>query len=153
MKVNKSFVALAVTAGVVGAGALSGLALADSADEKYPPVVDKIAEKFNLNKDEVQKVFNEQRAEHQADHKQRLEEKLNQAVKNGKITEDQKTKLIAKLEEMRKNRQDQRAENREQREAVRDEFKKWADENGINLDEVMPKIEGHGGPRGGHGPF
>lgn len=153
MKVYKSFVALAVTAGVVGAGALSGLALADSADEKYPPVVDKIAEKFNLNKDEVQKVFDEQRAEHQAEHKQRLEEKLNQAVKNGKITEDQKTKLIAKLEEMRKNRQDQRAENREQREAVRDEFKKWADENGINLDEVMPKIEGHGGPRGGHGPF
>lgn len=153
MKVYKSFVALAVTAGVVGAGALSGLALADSADEKYPPVVDKIAEKFNLNKDEVQKVFDEQRAEHQAEHKQRLEEKLNQAVKNGKITEDQKTKLIAKLEEMRKNRQDQRAENREQREAVRDEFKKWADENGINLDEVMPKVQGHGGPRGGHGPF
>lgn len=152
MSINKKFVALAVTAGVVGAGTLGSLAMAESSGDTYPPVVDKIATKFNLNKDEVKKVFEEERASHEAEHKQRLEAKLTQAVKDGKLTEDQKSKLIAKLEEMHKNRVEDRQEAKAEREAKRDEFKKWAESNGINLEDVMPAPNKGHGPRGG-GPF
>ncbi len=152
MSINNKFVALAVTTGIVAAGALGGLAMADSNDSTYPPVVDKIASKFNLNKDEVKKVFDEQKVERQAEHKKLLEEKLAQAVEDGKLTEDQKTKLLAKMEEMHQARDAAKDKAMENRQAKRDEFKKWAEQNGINLDEVLPAPAGEHG-RKGHGPF
>ena len=133
---------------VVGAGALGGSAIAESGDNSYPPIVDKIAAKFNLSKDEVKKVFEEERAAHQAEHKQQLEEKLNQAVKDGKLTEEQKTKLLAKMEEMVQARVEQRQENKEEIDKRRDEFKTWANQNGIDLDEVLPKLQKGKGPHG-----
>jgi polyhydroxyalkanoate synthesis regulator phasin len=153
MTINKKFVALAVTTGVASVSAFGGLAIAaTNNDGSYPPVVDKIATKFNLNKDEVKKVFDEQRAEHQAEHKKNLEDKLTQAVKDGNLTEDQKTKLLAKMEEFASAREEERDQNREERQQRRDDLKNWAEENGINLDEILPKPNGGRGHMG-HGPF
>lgn len=150
MKINKKLTAMALSVGVVGAGLAGSAAMAEPSSVQYPSIVDKLAEKFNLNKDEVKKVFDEQKAEHQVEHKQKLEEKLNQAVKDGKLSEDQKTKLLAKMEEMQKQREENRQQTKEQREAKRQEFKTWAEQNGINLDEVLPMPEGGPGHRPRH---
>ena len=124
-------------------------------------IVDKLAQKFNLDKNEVQKVFEEDRAAHKAEHQARMEEKLTQAVKDGKLTEDQKTKLLAKLQEIKDDRPDpskfkdkteaERKAHVEQMEQKHEELKKWAADNNIPeeyLPFVMHKVHGrgHGGP-------
>ena len=150
MQINKKLVTLAAIATVAGSSVLGGAAIAatNNDDGNYPPIVDKIAAKFNLDKEEVKKVFDEERSEHQAEHQQKLEERLTQAVNDGKLTEDQKTKLLAKMEELAAERQTEK----ESRQDRRQEFEDWAEENGIKLSEVLPKIVG-GPRRGGHGPF
>jgi hypothetical protein len=83
-----------------------------------------------------------------------MEENLSQAVLDGKITEEQKNALIAKREEMQANREDlsdlSREERQEKRKEHRDEMQEWAEENGIDMGEIMPGGgQGRGGQRGG----
>lgn len=125
------------------------------ADEKgvYPPIVKKLVERFNLNTEEVQQVFDEAREERQQEMQARFEERLNQAVSEGKINQEQKEAIIAKKDEMKANRgkfKDLAPEERHQnREAHRQEMETWAEENGIDLD-LVPMLLG-GGHRGGFG--
>lgn len=145
MKVTKIKLASLALVGLVGVGGLGAAYAANetASNNGYPPIVKKLATKFNLSEDEVKKVFDEQRSEHQAEHKQKLEERLSQAVKDGKLTEDQKTKLLAKLEEIHASRQEAREEAKEAREQKHAEFKAWAEQNGINLEEVLPFVGKH----------
>lgn len=113
-------------------------------------LVQKIADKFNLNKDEVQKVFDEQHAEHKADMKQKMEDKLAQLVKDGKITKEQKTKLENKLEEMHANREAEMVkmksmspdERNEAMKAHKEELDAWAKENGIDMSVLFEEHHG-----------
>src|SRR5690349_14401657 len=66
----------------------------------HTTLVQKIAQKFGLKESDVQTVFDEVRSEKQTEMQARFEEKLTQAVKDGKITEAQKTAIIAKHKEM-----------------------------------------------------
>ena len=125
------------------------------ADENstYPPIVQKLVERFNLNTEEVQQVFDEARGERQQEMQVRFEERLNQAVSEGKINQEQKEAIMAKKDEMKANRgefKDLTPEERHQnREAHRQEMETWAEENGIDL-SLMPMLLG-GGHRGGFG--
>lgn len=144
---------------VIGVSSFSNVKANDEA--QYPPIIQKIAEKFNLNQDEVKQVFNEEREAHQAEMKQKREEELNKLVSEGKLTEDQKNALIAKQEEMQKNRESQREEMKdlskeerqekmkEYREAHRQEMEKFAEEQGIDLKEIHAQMgEGFGKKEG-----
>jgi hypothetical protein len=122
-------------------------------------LVDKIASKFNLNKDEVQQVFDENREARQAEHEQAYKDKLAAAVKAGTLTQEQADKAQAKHDElkaeMEKNREAFKDMTHEERHAAMDkkrtELKQWAQDNGIDESYVMPG--GPGGHRGGmHGP-
>ena len=125
------------------------------ADENstYPSIVQKLVERFNLNTEEVQQVFNEVREERQQEVQVRFEERLNQAVSEGKINQEQKEAIMAKKDEMKANRgefKDLAPEERHQnRETHRQEMETWAEENGIDLD-LMTMLLG-GGHRGGFG--
>jgi hypothetical protein len=99
----------------------TGTIYAQSTTTAGESIVDRIAARFNLNKDDVQKVFDEQRDEKKAQRQQALEDKLNQLVKEGKLTEDQKTKLLAKLNERKDNWQD---------------FENWLKENNIDMNAL-----------------
>lgn len=118
--------------------------------DPHAALVQKLADKFNLNKDEVQKVFDEQRVEHKVIMKQKMEDKLSQLVKDGKITEEQKTKLQNKLNEMHANREAEMEEmksmtpeqRKEAMKAHKEELKKWAQENDIDLNVFMEEHEG-----------
>lgn len=71
---------------------------------KFRPMQDlvkKIAERFHLNEADVQKVFDEVHDEHKAEMEKKVEERLSEAVKNGKITEAQKNAILEKHKEIR----------------------------------------------------
>lgn len=117
-------------------------------------LVDKIAQKFNLKKSDVQAVFDQDRQEHEAQHQQQLKTRLDQAVKDGKLTQDQEDKLIAKLKELDSNRDSLKDKTPEERHAAMkskmDEFKQWLKDNNISEDLVHPAgMRGHGGPQEG----
>jgi 3-hydroxyacyl-CoA dehydrogenase len=93
---------------------------------------------------------------HAAKHQQRLESRLSQAVTDGKITSEQKDKILAKLTELRSQMQSNRAsmqgktpsERRAAKDARRAELKKWASDNGIPEEYILigPGGRGHGRP-------
>lgn len=117
----------------------------------------KLADKFGLNKDEVQAVFDQTHSQMQAERESRQKARLSQLVTDGKITEAQKQLIIAKHEEMEATRETHRASMKdatpEQRkatmEAHRASMESWAKENGIDLQNLMM---GEGKGMRGRGP-
>lgn len=138
--------------------AIIGTALASSnfvsAQDTSGPdsLITAIAQKFNLNEADVKTVFEEQREKHHTQMKANLEQKLTQAVTDGKITEAQKQAILIKLSEIHENKpnfeefknltEEQRKANMEEKKA---EMENWAKENGLTL-ELFHEIIG--GPRG-----
>ncbi len=104
---------------------------------KYPSIVQKLADKFNLNEADVQAVFNEERQDHYADLQARWNEKLDDLVNSGKITESQKASILVKHEEMHNNMLELKdmtpEERRAKKQEMHDDLKKWAEEQGIDL--------------------
>ena len=105
---------------------------------QFPPLIQKIIEKFNLNPGEVQKVIDEERQERERQRLSLLEEKLNQAVKDGVISEEQKKALLERW-------QNKWQECRQ----IREEERKWLEENKIDWQKLGPYLGGKGfGKRG-----
>ncbi len=150
---KKKMIAAAVAAlgiaTVVGVGSVS-------AATGETGLANKIATKFNLNPSEVQQVIDQDHQDRHAQMEKRYEAKLQAAVSAGKLTNEQKDKLIAKHDEMEANRKADRekfqnmteAERQAVMESRRTELEQWAKDNNIPVEYVMP---GPGG-RGGHGP-
>lgn len=142
----------AATIGLAGLGS-AGLAVAETGEDGSS-LVAKIAQKFNLNQDEVQAVFDEERAEHHAERETKFKERLAQAVTDGKLTQEQADKIQAKHEEMQtvmESLQDKsKDERREAMHANRDELKQWAEDN--DIPEEYLRMGGRGGPGGPGGP-
>ncbi len=107
-----------VLGGVAWAGSSRVLAVTTG---KYPPVVQKLIDKFGLKETEVQTVMDEVQTERQAAMQSRFEERLTEAVKAGKLTEAQKTAILAKWKELAAKR-----------EAERQELQNWAKQNGLD---------------------
>jgi hypothetical protein len=114
----------------------------------------KFAERFNLNKDEVQGYMREQ---HEARHAE-VTAKATEALKGAGFSDEQITALQSKKEEQRIAHQKWHDENpdatKEQRKAHRDsaraELKTWASEQGIDLEKVRDTLKGSGVERGMH---
>jgi hypothetical protein len=158
MNKKSLMVAAAITTlGVSGALGVNGVVNAatdTSSTDPMSSLVQKIADKFDLNKDEVQAVFDAQRDEMKARHEQEVKDRLAQAVKDGKITQEQSDKIAAKLKEMQSKREELKnktmEERREFKEQKRDDMRQWASDNGISLD-TLHDILGKPGMRM-HGP-
>lgn len=127
----------------------------ESTTDPQATLVQKIAEKFNLNKEDVQAVFDETRKTQESKRQQKFESRLDQAVKDGKITEDQKKMILEKMSSMKANREAEmeklKSMTPEERKAAmkdhKDDLKTWANENGIDLKSIL----GEFGPRMHHG--
>lgn len=148
----KKRLAIAGAATLVGLATVTGAAFAatQSSTASQQTLADKIATKFNLNKDEVQKVFDEDRADHLAQRQADIKTKLDQAVTDKKITQAQEDQIIAKMKELDSFRDTMKDKtdtaSRDAMKAKMDEFKKWLDDNNISLKDlgVGPGF-GHGG--------
>lgn len=106
-------------------------------------IVQRIAQRFGLQESEVQKVFDEVNEERHQQMQARLEERLNQAVTDGKITEVQKQAILKKFSEMKNNKPDfekfksmTEEERRAEMEKKRTEMEAWVEENGLTLETV-----------------
>lgn len=166
-RINKKLIFPVIALAVLGLGVLDvGLASADENNNPQTTIVQKIAEKFDLNQEEVQQVFDEVRSEHhaerEADMKAKEEERLSQLVADGKITEEQKSLIQQKHEELRAERgahrdsfkdlsQEERQAQMEQRKS---ELESWANKNGIDATYLMPEFgeRGNGRPVDPGGP-
>lgn len=139
----------------------------------------KIAEHFNLNQDDVDNFFESERENRQAEMQQKQEDRLSNLVSEGKLTEEQKQKIIEKCEEMKadreangenfgkrnkgdfkemteEERQVERDKREQERETRQSEMKGWLKEIGIDVDnddfykELMPLLGNGGLGNGGH---
>ncbi len=103
----------------------------------YPPIVAKIADRFNLNIDDVQKVFDEERDKRRAEMFARLSERLDDLVEIGKITPAQKELILDKHEEMKDAIDDLSGlsfeERRQKIMQLKSEFREWMEESDIDV--------------------
>jgi hypothetical protein len=156
---NKKLIvpALVVAMGSAAVLGTSQIQAQTKTNNDYPPIVQKLVTKFGLNENEVKAVFDEERAAREAEMKAKMEDRLNQAVANGKITEAQKQKIIAKLQELHEQRAEQMAkfkdmtpeERRAEHQKMKAELEALAKENGIDPQYLMVVKMFKGPGRGG----
>lgn len=147
--------AAVATATLGGIGVASAATTSSSTDDSS--IVGKIATKFNLNKSEVQAVFDENRAEHKAEMQADRAQAIKDAVSAGTLTQAQADHISAAFEEIDTLRGDAHrseltASTRQSIKDKMDALHTWADEQNIDLREII----GHNGPHGhgrmDHGP-
>lgn len=153
---NSLLVAGAVSA--LGVSSLMGLQAVSAQSDNAGPggLIDAIANKFNLNKDEVKTVFDTFRDERHQEMEQKRSERLQALVDDGTITAEQKSAIEAKHEEMESERESHKnsfkdmtaAERKAEMQEHKSELEAWAKENDLDLSRLKGVL---GGPRGGHG--
>ncbi len=161
-KIKKSLVAAAALA-TIGTGGIIGMQAvnAESATTTDPmsSLVDKLVSKFDLNKEDVQKVFDESRTEMEAKREAEQATRLQALVDNKTITSEQKTKIEAKIKEMKAERESSKdsmkdlteAERKAKMDEKRAELEAWAKEIGLDLSKLQGVLM-RGGPGSLGGP-
>ncbi|HCC83433.1 TPA: hypothetical protein DEP96_01130 [Candidatus Uhrbacteria bacterium] len=117
-------------------------------------LVTTIADKFHLNKDEVQAVFDEQRQQIHADLEAKMSAHLDQAVTNGKLTQAQADAVTAKQAELDTFMKSQKdvapADRQAAMKTEMDSLKTWAKDNSIPAGFVFRGELGHHGGKFNH---
>ena len=129
---NKILTYTVITTAILGlCGAAVINAQAEGDNGTYPAIVQKLAERFNLNLDDVQQVFKDAGQERQQGMQARFEKKLGAG-----LTDEQKQAISAKQEEIRQKFEALKDLSLEERQAkmqdLREEMKAWAEQNGID---------------------
>jgi hypothetical protein len=142
MNYSKKLIIAAASVGVIGAAGIGATAIAatDGGSGNYPPIVQKLASTFGLDPAKVNDVFQQQQQADRQNHQAKLKSTLDQAVKDGKLTNDQENKLIAELNSLHDQLESSNPTNRLQnRQNFKTQLEQWAKDNGINnLDQILP---------------
>ena len=127
------------TLGIVAVSTVS----ADSSNtgNRIESLVNAISQKFNLNPTEVQQVFDDHKSKMRLQMEEKIEERLNKAVVDGKLTQEQVNKILAKQVELKAQEASFKAslEGKTKEEikalvkAQTDSIKQWAEENNIPI--------------------
>jgi len=119
----------------------------EEADSEYPLLVERFAQKFDLDQDEIMDFLDELKEERIAEAKDRFEERLDELVEDEKITEDQKEAILDKKEELQIFKEDLEdmtiSEAREAMKDIHEELKDWEKKNDISLRNFFPKDKAH----------
>ena len=137
--------ALVVGAGITGAVAVH--AASDISSNSMSNLAQAIATKFSLNQTEVEQVIKEHHTQMHAQHQQAFKDRLQQAVTDGKLTQEQIGKITAKLQELESQRESLKAslesktpsEVRAIMEQQKQQLQQWAADNAIPT-EFLPFI-------------
>lgn len=111
---------------------------------EYPDLIKNLAAKFNADPAAVEQVFEDT-------HDQMISTRLDEAVSDGKITSDQKSLILTKIDEVQAkmdeiNDQEMTAtERRDALEALHEDVRAWAEENDIPFMYLMLNGRGMGG--------
>jgi chromosome condensin MukBEF ATPase and DNA-binding subunit MukB len=143
MTKRKKMLVLASASLLSLSGALGLASTVQAATNTRPEIITELAQKFNLNVDEVAKFFEEKR-------EQRQDKRLDKLVTDKVISSTQREALEKKQDEIRTKIEEIRNSNKtdaEKRKAIRDlrnEMQDWLDDNNIELRGGMPGKPGHG---------
>jgi len=145
---------LLIVAGVFGGAVYAQTPTPVKRGNIFSELVDFISQKLGLKKEQVQTVVNEfQTQKRQAMQKNaqvREQSRFDGLVKSGKITEAQKTAILAELKALQEkynpaNLKDQTpAERKTQTEKMGEELNTWAKAQGIDPSLIMPGFGGRG---------
>lgn len=131
-------VATVAVVGVTGA-TIFGMAKvnAEESGATFPPLVQRLVEKFNLDTTEVAQVVDQYHTEKVAEREAKMADRLDQAVTDGKITEAQKVLILQKQTEIKSKMDEYKGltpdERKTKMDALREEMRIWAENNGIEL--------------------
>lgn len=124
----------------------------------FTSFIEFIAQKFGLDKTQVQTAVNQYKQEKKVNAQQNMQDRnkarFDQLVKDGKITQDQENAILAELSALRSkynpsNMKNLTADQRKQQmQAEQDELKAWAQTNKIDYALIMP-AKGPNGINGG----
>ena len=142
------------TAGAIAIGSVSAASITGTSNP-MSNLVNAIAAKFNLNPADVQQVFNDQRTQMQVKMQQKQTDRISQAVTDGKLTQDQANKIIAKKAELEVQaatfkaslQGKTKAEIQAAMKTQMDSLKQWATDNNIPLQYLIMskgRFRGHG---------
>jgi len=133
--VSKKVIIPAVAVAAIGAGAFS-YATVSAATSPTNSLVQKIAGTFHLDPAKVQAVFNQDRADKQAQAETNYEDRLTKAVSDGKLTTEQKSKVLAEHNQLKTEletaMQKTGTDRRTALQQVRAEAESWAKSNSID---------------------
>jgi len=131
-----SLVALGV-AGSLMFGGINPVLASTSGTGNYPSLIQTLIDKFKLNKNEVTNVINTERATRQSERLALIEEKLNQAVKDGKISNEAKDAILSTVKEHQAERSALSENMRTKMEEHREEMQNLEEKYGIDLSEII----------------
>jgi len=138
---------------IIGAGTY-GIAQVSAANDPANPqasLIQKLADTFHVDKSKVQAVFDQNKADNQANRETNYEAKLTQAVTDGQLTAAQKDLILAEhnklAAELKAAMTGTAANRRTAMQAIRTESTTWATQN--NIDQKW--LIGPGHLRGGRG--
>ena len=140
---NNKLIILPAVLGALLAGSVLGTSVVKAETEsgfgaRFPFVQD-LAERLGLSEDEVTTAMGDVRNERRVERRERQEARLEEAVADGVVTEEQKQMLLEHREEMEAEREQRRAEMQE-----------WREQSGIDF-EVLREYGCRGGMGGGFG--
>lgn len=143
---KKALYILPVTALILGATVLYTSTQASAFGRGDGSFVSELAGKLGLSEDQVQTTFDELRADHHAQMLQNFEDRLDQAVEEGQITQEQKQLILEKHEEMHAKHQElkdnwqdlDKDEFRGLMQTHHQEMQQWAQDNDIDLSGIFP---------------
>jgi len=145
MNIKKSLLVAGVVT-TLGATGIAGTSIASAAtptefgmNDSSSSLITRIAKRFNLKQSEVKKVFDQDHQTHMKEAEARFKSKLNTAVKQGKLTSSQRSKILAKNAELKKNMEAMHKTMKNKTEAQRHalmqkqrtSLQKWATQNKI----------------------
>jgi hypothetical protein len=150
---KKTIIPMAAIA-LIGAGAygLTSVSAASDPSNPHANIVQKIADTFHLDPSKVQAVFDQNRAQNQADRQTDYDTRLAQAVTDGTLTSAQKDLIVAENTKLKSELSAAGTTPDARRAAmknVRTEARTWATQNNIAVKWLMAGMGGH--PRGGMG--
>jgi len=119
---------------------------------EYPPLVERLAERFGLDKDEIMDFLEQLKDEKSLEMEERFQDRLDELVENGDITSSQEEAILEKKEELEAFKEYMEdmtvSEAREALKDLREDLKDWAEENDLELKYLFPRAAKRG-ERGG----
>lgn len=115
---------IGATLGVVGLQTISAATATPST------LVENLAKKFNTSTANVQSVFDQTKTDRLAARQKAVEDALTQAVKDGKITDAQKTTILSKLADIKTKI--------DATQAAQENLRTWATDNKVDLKTILP---------------
>ncbi len=153
MNTKKPLLIAAVVSSIGLAGFIGISTVSAATPTKPDSLASSIATKFHLNVADVQSVFNEHKSEREASREANLDKHLSEEVTKGKLTDSQKSLIIAErqkvLSEVQTNiastKNKTPADKRAAAKALRSEVEKWATDNNIpkKYIHLVLRMEGH----------